>query len=59
MLLRHSLNLDDEALAIEHAVNATLDQGVRTADISDDPDTTLSTTAFTDQVLAQMVVLNR
>ena len=58
MLLRHSLNLENEAQAIEHAVDATLDQGARTADIAADPESALSTTAFTDQVLAQMVALN-
>jgi 3-isopropylmalate dehydrogenase len=54
MLLRHSLKLADEAEAIEQAVNATLEAGARTADIANDPDATLSTTAFTDQILAQM-----
>src|SRR5947207_2371952 len=34
MLLRHSLNLDDEARAIEAAVNAVLQAGHRTADIA-------------------------
>jgi 3-isopropylmalate dehydrogenase len=34
MLLRHSLNLEDEAVAIEAAVNAVLDQGHRTKDIA-------------------------
>ena len=34
MLLRHSLNLEKEAAAIEAAVNAVLDQGHRTKDIA-------------------------
>lgn len=34
MALRHSLGLDDEADAIERAVDAVLDDGLRTADIS-------------------------
>ncbi len=56
MLLRHSLNLEDEAQTIERAVSATLGQGARTADIAADPGSALSTTAFTDHILAQMVV---
>ncbi len=39
MLLRYSLHRDDAACAIEQAVGATLDQGLRTADIAD-PGTT-------------------
>jgi 3-isopropylmalate dehydrogenase len=54
MLLRHSLQLADEAGAIEQAVNATLEAGARTADIAGDPEAALSTTAFTDQILAHM-----
>lgn len=34
MLLRHSLQLDEEASAIEQAVSSVLDQGHRTADIA-------------------------
>jgi len=34
LLLRHSLNLEDEAAAIEAAVNSVLDQGHRTKDIA-------------------------
>ncbi|MDA0832772.1 MAG: 3-isopropylmalate dehydrogenase [Planctomycetota bacterium] len=34
MLLRHSLGLENEAVAVETAVNRVLDQGYRTADIS-------------------------
>jgi 3-isopropylmalate dehydrogenase len=36
MLLRHSLDLEDEARAIEDAVEAVLDEGYRTLDISVD-----------------------
>jgi len=35
LALRHSLGLDAEASAVEHAVDAVLDDGVRTADIAD------------------------
>lgn len=34
MLLRHSLGLEDEAVAIEQAVSDVLDEGVRTRDIA-------------------------
>jgi 3-isopropylmalate dehydrogenase len=54
MLLRHSLNLEEEAQAVENAVNATLEHGARTADIATDPGSALNTTAFTDRVLAQL-----
>jgi 3-isopropylmalate dehydrogenase len=54
MLLRHSLTLDAEAQAVEQAVEATLAQGARTADIAPDPAAALTTSAFTDRVLAQM-----
>jgi 3-isopropylmalate dehydrogenase len=54
LLLRHSLKLEEEAQAIEQAIDATLEQGARTADITSDPHTALSTTAFTDQILAQI-----
>ena len=33
MLLRHSLELEDEALCLEEAVNQALTEGLRTADI--------------------------
>jgi 3-isopropylmalate dehydrogenase len=35
MALRHSLNLDDEADAIEDAIEEVLADGLRTADIAD------------------------
>ena len=34
MMLRHSLGLEDEAAAIEKAVDEVLDEGVRTKDIA-------------------------
>jgi 3-isopropylmalate dehydrogenase len=36
MLLRHALELEDEAQAVEHAVEAVLTAGYRTRDIADD-----------------------
>ena len=52
LLLRYSLRLETEASAVESAVEATLAEGARTADISPDPVAALSTSAFTDRVLA-------
>jgi 3-isopropylmalate dehydrogenase len=51
MLLRHSLGLEQEASAVERAVEAALAGGARTADIAPSPDQALSTSAFTDRVL--------
>ncbi len=52
MLLRHSLGLDAEARAVEAAVEAALAAGARTADIAAAPGEAISTSAFTDRVLA-------
>jgi 3-isopropylmalate dehydrogenase len=54
LLLRYSLRLESEASAIEAAVEATLADGARTADISPDPAMALSTSAFTDRVLTHL-----
>ena len=54
LLLRYSLRLENEASAVEAAVEAALAEGSRTADISPDPAAALSTTAFTDRVLAHL-----
>ncbi len=54
LLLRHSLKLETEARAVEAAVEAALAEGARTADISPDPAAALSTTAFTDRILAHV-----
>lgn len=51
MLLRHSLDLDAEATAIETAVEKTLAQGARTADISKDY---ISTTEMTQTICANL-----
>ncbi|MEL7675047.1 MAG: 3-isopropylmalate dehydrogenase [Chloroflexota bacterium] len=51
LLLRHSLGLGAEALAVEQAVEAALVAGARTADIAPDLALALSTQAFTDRVL--------
>jgi 3-isopropylmalate dehydrogenase len=53
MLLRHSLNLEAEAKAIEQAVSETLHAGHRTADIATGRPS-LSTVEMTDQVIARL-----
>jgi 3-isopropylmalate dehydrogenase len=54
LLLRHSLQLENEAAAIERAVDATLNAGCRTADIVRPGETGLSTTGMTDEVMKRM-----
>ncbi|MEZ4288799.1 MAG: 3-isopropylmalate dehydrogenase [Polyangiales bacterium] len=51
MMLRHSLDLDTEALAIENAVQSVLDRGLRTADLGGGA-ASLSTTAMGQAVVA-------
>lgn len=55
MLLRHSLGLDAEAVAIEKAVGRALDAGARTADIATPDGKPLSTSEMGDAVLAALV----
>lgn len=54
MMLRHSFGLDAEAQAIETAVEATLADGARTADIASPAGETVSTGAFTDRILSHL-----
>jgi 3-isopropylmalate dehydrogenase len=58
MLLKHSLGLDTEAVAVEAAVSAAIDGGARTADIAapskDGGRTTLTTAQMGDAVLASL-----
>ena len=51
MLLRHSLNLDEDAKAIEHAVQKVLDNGLRTADLGGGT-SALSTNQMAEAVMA-------
>jgi 3-isopropylmalate dehydrogenase len=50
MLLRHSLNLETEAQAIEDAVGAVLDDGYRTKDILEEGATLVGTREMGDRV---------
>jgi 3-isopropylmalate dehydrogenase len=53
LLLRYSLRLNDEASALEHAVNRALDLGALTADLAP-PGRALTTRAAADAVLAAL-----
>jgi 3-isopropylmalate dehydrogenase len=53
MLLRHSLDLDTEALAIEAAVQQALDDGLRTGDLGGG-EKSLGTTAMGEAVCARI-----
>jgi 3-isopropylmalate dehydrogenase len=52
LLLRHSLGLDEEAGAVESAVESAIAAGARTADIAKHGETPVSTTEMTDRILA-------
>ena len=54
MLLRYSLQLEDEAKAIEDAIDAVLADGLRTADITDDRGKFASTDEFAQAVIAKL-----
>jgi 3-isopropylmalate dehydrogenase len=52
MLLRHSFQLETEAIAVESAVSAVLSKGARTADLASKSHPTLSTTEMGHRVVA-------
>ena len=54
LLLRYSLGLEDEALAVERAVEASLEAGARTADIAPRGSGYTSTTDFTAEVARRL-----
>jgi 3-isopropylmalate dehydrogenase len=54
MLLRYSLQLEAEAQAVEHAVEAVLADGGRTADIAPRGGQYLSTDEFAAAILAKL-----
>ncbi len=54
MLLRHSLQLEEEAVALETAVARAIDQGVRTPDIATAEHAPVSTRAAADAVLQEI-----
>lgn len=54
MMLRYTLGLEDEAMAIEEAVEDTIEEGGRTADIAPPDGSYISTTEFSQTVLAKL-----
>ncbi len=54
MLLRHSCGLDDEARAVEAAVTAVVEAGLRTADLASKGEKVLDTKAMADAVLERL-----
>ena len=54
LLLRHSLMLEEEALAVEAAIGAVISAGGRTADTAANGEKVLSTSDFTENVLQQL-----
>ena len=55
MLLRHSLGLETEAAAIEAAVDAVLNEGVRTPDVAHTGNEVVGTQVMGDLVVAQLL----
>lgn len=53
MLLRHTLDLETEAEAIENAVEAALNHGARTADIAQGGES-ISTNEMTDEIISRL-----
>jgi len=54
LLLRHSLGLEREALAVEAAVSAAISEGARTADFAEKGRDILGTRAMGDAILARL-----
>ena len=54
MLLRHSLQLDAEAEAIEAAIADAISGGARTPDIAAAGETPISTSAMTDEIISRL-----
>jgi 3-isopropylmalate dehydrogenase len=50
MLLRHALGLDEEASAVERAIEAALRQGLRTADLAGRGERTVGTTEMAEAI---------
>ena len=54
MLLRHSLDLEEEAALVENALRQVITNGARTADIATGDDAVLSTTEMTDAIMRHL-----
>ena len=55
MMLRYSFDLDEEAAAIEAAVQEVLREGYRTVDIMSEGCTQIGTTAMGDRICSKIV----
>src|SRR4030095_16789986 len=56
MMLRHGLDMPDEASAIEAAVDAALERGLRTPDLAGPGEATVGTSAMTEAVVEGFVL---
>jgi 3-isopropylmalate dehydrogenase len=56
LLVRHSLELEEEASAVETAVGRALDAGARTADMASPGQTALGSAAVRDEVIQRLTV---
>lgn len=54
MLLRHSLELNEEADLVDTAIRSAIAKGARTADIASADDKALTTTEMTDRIVAEL-----
>jgi len=54
LLLRHSLNLEEEATALENAIQQTIKDGVRTVDIADSNGTTSTTSDMVAAIIQRL-----
>ncbi len=54
MLLRHSLELEEEAARVESALRQVIANGARTADLATGEESVLSTTEMTDAIIQQL-----
>jgi 3-isopropylmalate dehydrogenase len=54
MMLRHSLGLQDEADAVDSAIDTAIRKGARTSDIAAGEDTVLSTSEMTARIVSEL-----
>lgn len=54
MMLRHSLDLDEEATAVESAIRHAIESGARTADLAVAGDKVMSSTEMTEAILREL-----
>ena len=54
LMVRYSFELEEEAAAVEKAVEKTLDEGWRTYDISDDDSHEVGTSELTEKIISNL-----